>query len=255
MPQFHEEISTTSANTFLHEAGTLIEIYPNDFIKLKNRELTRSQLEEKLIENFKHIFPNKEFNDIDWATTKEIASCKSNQQNFLDTRQTFHQKFRINLITNQLPLNAKLFKQKITQTKKCVDCDQDETILHLFQCKTTIDQKAKLISSSYELMRTRLPKNIQKMKLNLKSILLQPHEILNDFETPPYLLGYYCHSTQDKFRQKNPQLETKTIKILHKCFIDCWLSTFYNLIWIPRTEISRKEISKEKIQTKTKWST
>lgn len=128
LPYFNPAVSNTSANTFLHEAGNLVEIYPAHFIKLKDREETRIKLQDKLLEYYNKIFPNRQ-PMIDWTITKQIASCKSHQQNFLDSRNTFEHKFRINMITKQLPLNKRLFDQKITTTDKCVNCDQIETHL------------------------------------------------------------------------------------------------------------------------------
>lgn len=63
LPYLDPIISNSSANTFLHEAGTLIEKYPAQFIKNKNRNETRENLQDKLIKYHNSLKENLELFD------------------------------------------------------------------------------------------------------------------------------------------------------------------------------------------------
>ena len=249
LPYMHESISNLSANTFLHEAGTLVEKYPAHFIKLKNREEIHDNLQDKLIKYYNILYPNKQ-PEIDWTVTKRIASCASHKQNYLDRRHTFEQKFRINLITNQLPLNARLYDQKITQTNKCINCDEIETQFHLFQCQNSVKKRDLLAKSVYSLMLSRLPSHLKNLKVNWEIIIVPRTNFFMKNKTPRILLGYFCNKIQqaivDKARRLNLGFSENDVKKIHMTFIDCWLTSFYKIIWLPRAETCKKLINKSK---------
>ena len=92
-----------------------------------------------------------------------------------------------------------------------------------------------------------MPKTLQSKKLNLENILIHRSKFCNPNKTTPILLGYFCKHIQEALILKNPELKESEMKTLHICLIDCWLTIFYKLIWIPRAETSKK--SKTKRQT------
>lgn len=163
---------------------------------------------------------------------------------------TFEQKVRINLITNQLPLNAKLFEQKISDSNKCVNCDKIETQDHLFQCINTLKIKDELLTTMYSLMQSKLPKSLKNKNLELESIMVPREHFLTQGRTPRVLFGYFCSDVQEEMIQTSQQvnlgLTEHQLKTLHILFIDCWLTTFHKLIWLPRAEKCKKMINKTK---------
>jgi ribonuclease HI len=140
IPYLDPLIKSLVQNTFLHLSGNLQEIYPRRLIKSMdaglNNLLTNKSLDKHLMELF--LVPPS---CIDWSATKSIASCSIAQSNHLDARFFLQQKFRINLLTNKMPLNKMLFDQNLSDQPYCPHCpDIEEDQHHLWECPNSLMQ-------------------------------------------------------------------------------------------------------------------
>ena len=250
LPYIHPDIAGLPQNTFLHFAGTLVDQYPTKYIKHYNQNIDSSKTDEYLKAKLQKSFNDVEPTEINWQLTKQQASLSDRKSNFLDATLFIEQKFRLNLLTNQLPLNDRLFNQSISQTPYCPSCTNNthkETILHFFQCPNTIDQIDILTSTTIEIIHKRKPKQLKTKPIPWNQIV---QELLHFNTHALFFRGYIKHEDIEILQSRTQNTEYPLNKqetiLLLLCIQDAWLSAFYKHIWIPRSLISKHSINKAK---------
>ena len=173
---------------------------------------------------------------------------------FLSVQHHSEQKFRINLLTNQLPLHAKLFKHGITDTPNCPYCvTEPETQHHLWTCPNTIKIKDEIVDLTYEIFRTLLPSELKHKTVDWETELISRDTFFDPEQDSlyPMYFGFILDIDAKAITKKlrlSLQLTNKISSQLHINLIDAWLYAIYQLVWLPRAKISSDAIKARQLE-------
>jgi ribonuclease HI/exonuclease III len=252
-PYLAPTISNLPQNTFLHLAGTLQEKYAATYVKEFNFRNNKNKTDAVLKKAYQSFFP-KCLDDVNWTMTKVQASCRSKKKNFLDASHYTEQKFRINLLADQLPLKAKLHKQGIVSSPICPRCNNsNETQHHLLVCPNTVKIKAEIINGTYDLFKKMLPVELHYKGVDWERELIPRDAFLNEEEIQyqPWYFGFITETDQYFMKEqlyKSQRIPHKMAKLLLSNLVEAWLSTLYQLVWLPRAKLSVISIKQRKYE-------
>ena len=254
LPFYDTQNHTLHQQTFLHLAGNLQDQYPSTYIKKNYQKQKQLETEAIIKQKFKEYFPSPNFDtsNIDIKKTKELASIKHLQTNFLDCSKMSQQKFRICLINNKLPLNERLQQQNLETNSYCTHCpDKIESMKHfLSECPETKNKLSEIQKLTYQLYYERIPKRPIYQKLNIKDL------ITINLNHKPLLYGYFIKSTTNQIKIKlksirNIDITYQQAETIHFTILDSWLSAFHKIIWLKRALHAKTQIIKRRKEKKT----
>jgi hypothetical protein len=236
-----------SSQKFLFKNAQIISEYPTANLKKQSQ----TQINQETIN-----YLSKKANNpaINLAESIKILQQGIDQINPLDATNHREHAFRINLLTQSLPLLTKVSRwnsvDKIyTHTKKCPRCsntgqqDNTEDHTHLFLCKKntsalyhqackTIEQRLHN-TKKYEQLKESARKPTAKKLLYLLGV----RKPFRNFLQSPEANGYITTPVLQRFQEKAAKSNTKQWLQLT---MDSWLSTVHKHIWKPRCTALRK---------------
>ena len=160
---------------------------------------------------------------------------------FLDARNVHEEKFRRNLLLNQIPtlvlMKSWNLKSGFPTSSNCVmcSCNTPEDFHHIWTCANISTQMDKMITEILRIIKERynIPANTPVLRLLIKRLKLANNSSL------PAISKLFFFTEQDinplkTFLQESYRGNPADISNLIFQLLDSYLSAFYELIWKPR---------------------
>ena len=217
-------------------------VYPRTILKhhfiTKYNDLLISQIQAAFHSIYPHLPP------LSAESTKQalkMASNLSKMSHFLDARNVHEEKFRRNLLLNQIPtlvlMKSWNLKSRFPTSSNCVmcSCNTPEDFHHLWTCANISTQMDKMIPAILKIMKERynIPANTPVLRLLINRLNLANHSSL------PAITKLFFFTEQEinplqTFLKESYRGNMADISNLIFQLLDSYLSTFYELIWKPR---------------------
>ena len=215
--------------------------YPSQWMKIRDRTDYNKSLTEYISATVNSIHPDS---DINITETIHSACGGRHKINALDASADRERAFRIKIITKTLATKHELKRQGVkgVEDSQCESCKEaPEDFNHLWQCRVTINEILNIIERTGDLMESRRHesiawKAIKELQSPGTQYLLDLIGMGNaDFINSPEAKGIITSEMVAKF-QSDTRIESQHGQWL-RYTIDCWLTSFYEIIWSPRCKI------------------
>jgi hypothetical protein len=240
-PYIPPEIAHSHEHLQLFKDGILVLQYPRAFIKAQFMSKNTALLVNKVSESFSAQFQDSI--PLDFQAVKKcllLCSSRSMNSHFLDARFIREEKFRKNIILNQLPTLAQisLWKSSNLLSNQCISCSlgTPETLEHLWVCPHTLASQPELLSHTKKLLKERynISRNTPLFLLFSSKLGIDSPEFISALHRyiyfPAHTLGPIIEFIKSRYIGKRKNVDD----MLH-AILDCSLSAFYLLIWCPRS--------------------
>jgi hypothetical protein len=241
-PYIPQEIAANYLHTQVFHNGIIAMVYPRTILKhhfiTKYNDLLISQIQAAFHSLYPHLPP------LSAESTKQamtLASNLSKMSHFLDARNVHEEKFRRNLLLNQIPtlvlIKSWNLKSRFPTSSNCVmcSCNTPEDFHHLWTCANISTQMDKMIPAILKIMKERynIPANTPVLRLLINRLNLANHSSL------PAITKLFFFTEQEinplqTFLKESYRGNMADISNLIFQLLDSYLSTFYELIWKPR---------------------
>jgi hypothetical protein len=244
-PYIPVTIAYNHQHTQLFENGIISLQYPRKHIKKQFYNQQDQVLYSKLRAAHTNIFPSLPApTDRDLILTLKLSSARSTSSHFLDASYIREDKFRRNLIINQLPTMT-LFYQWNTTKRTFADhpfchwCKEQgdlipESFDHLWECqvwqtkyKELHDKILCLLASRYKILKGSHQLDSLYSLLGLHSATCLPSLTSNIFHM----------DTNSIYSKYTGNLTKEKLTALLYSILECFFSAYYTLIWLPRCRI------------------
>jgi ribonuclease HI len=250
------QVGIGSVKEYLFKNNTIVNGYPNQFLKKIRQEKQFGLIETNLNEKW-------EFSDIDWKDTLKVCYQGMNLENALDATDVKEQSFRIRFFSKKLPVLSLVKKwnynnNTYTENSICPRCKkEEETLQHLITCDKNKTISSKLYNTTIESINERL--NTNPTYKNLKEQHFKPSkkhlmyllgfQNFQEFTTLPSAYGLINQTLIDRFK-KTKRTKNHT-KLWIQLVLDSWLTTVYKIIWTERCK-DLKQSQEQNHQNKRK---
>ena len=228
----------TTQYSYLTRDNHLCDVYPSTLIKREFQESLLDQLTTYTQSRLQDIETN-----IDFTLTLQLSSFRESSSPFLDANYARELKFRHNLLSQLLPTKTRLLKMKLVTDDLCLFCQSEpESLSHLFTCTSyPVEQFSTIIDSTRALFQQRFnPEYSPNLNMILSNLMDELGMAYDTFLSTPLALGVVNTSFPARVSTVFASIglshiQNKTniaLKVL-----DCWLSSFYHLIWMHRCSL------------------
>jgi ribonuclease HI len=241
-PYIPKELASNYQHTQVFYNGMIAMTYPRKLIKkhfiTQHNDIITSKIQDAYHSIYPHLPP------LSAESTKQalkMASNLSKMSHFLDARNVHEEKFRRNLLLNQIPtlvlMKSWKLKSGFPTSSNCVmcSCNTPEDFHHLWTCANISKQVEKMIPTVLIIIKERynIPANTLALQLLIKRLQLSKYTSLPTIIKLSFFPELEINTLQT-FIQKSHKGKPADILNLIFQLLDSYLSAFYELIWKPR---------------------